>query len=477
LRVNGWSADEIAKERAMSGTDKLASLGIGEDSLQHFRNGLRGQCILPGDDGYDGARRVWNAMVEKRPALIARCAGVSDVITAVEFALAHDLRVAVRGGGHNVAGNALCDGGLVIDLSPMKSVRIEPGARRARAEPGVVWGEFDRETQKFGLATTGGVVSTTGIAGLTLGGGVGWLHAMYGLSADNLLSADVVLSDGRLLTASADENEDLFWALRGGGGNFGIVTSFEYRLHPLDGVLAGPVFHPADRAFDVLRFYRDFTARLPDELSVYAGFLTDPEGNRLIGLVSCYVGPAEEGERLVRPVREFGPPVADMVGPMPYMTLQTMFDGAFPPGRQNYWKSGFLADMSDEALRVVVDYAAAMPSPTSMVMIENYHGAYSRVGPSETPYNNRDAHYDLLILASWSDPAESDKNIGWARSFYEAMRSHLTDKAFPNLMGQDEMADRERLAYGANSARLAEVKRKYDPADFFRLNLNIKPSD
>lgn len=457
----------------MSRADKSISLGVGEESLQNFRNGLRGQAILPGDDGYDSARGIWNAMVDKRPALIVLCAGVSDVISGVEFARANDLRVAVRGGGHNIAGNALCDGGLVLDLSRMKSVRVEPGARTARAEPGVTWGEFDHETQKFGLATTGGVVSTTGIAGLTLGGGVGWLHAMYGLSADNLLSADVVLADGRLLIASADQNEDLFWALRGGGGNFGVVTSFEYRLHPLDKVLAGPVFHPAERAFDVLRFYRDFTATLPDELSVYAGFLTDPEGNRLIGLVSCYIGPAEEGEHLIRPVREFGPPVADMVGTIPYTALQTMFDEAFPPGRQNYWKSGFLAAMSDEALRTIVDYAAAVPSPTSMVMIENYHGAYSRVGPSETPYSNRDAHYDLLILASWTDLAESEKNIGWARSFYEAMRPHLAGKAFPNLMGQDEMADRERQAYGANSARLAEIKEKYDPTNFFHLNLNI----
>jgi len=460
----------------MSRVDKSAPLGVGEEALQSFRNRLRGQVILPGDDSYDDARRIWNAMVDKRPALIVRCAGVSDVIDGIEFAQVNGLRAAVRGGGHNIAGNALCDGGLVIDLSPMKSVRVEPGARRVRAEPGVVWGEFDRETQMFGLATTGGVVSTTGIAGLTLGGGVGWLHAMYGLSADNLISADVILADGRLLTAREDENEDLFWALRGGGGNFGVVTSFEYRLHPLDKVLAGPVFHPAERAFDVLRFYRDFIATLPDELSVYAGFLTDPEGNGLIGLVSCYVGPVEEGERLVRPVREFGPPVADMVAPIPYTALQTMFDGAFPPGRQNYWKSGFLADLSDEALRIVVDYAAAMPSPTSMVMIENYHGAYSRVGPSETPYNNRDAHYDLLILASWADPAESDKNVGWARSFYEAVRPYLADKAFPNLMGQDEIEDRDRQAYGANSARLTEVKSKYDPTDFFRPNLNVKPS-
>jgi Berberine and berberine like len=286
----------------------------------------------------------------------------------------------------------------------------------------------------------------------------------------------VVLADGRLVRASNDENEDLFWALRGGGGNFGIVTSFEFQLHPLETVLAGPVFHPAERAFDVLRFYRDFTAKLPDELSVYAGFLTGPDGNRLIGMVPCYIGPAADGERLIKPLREFGSPAADMVGVIPYTALQTMFDEAFPPDRQNYWKSGFLADMSDEALETIVNYASAPPSPSTMVMIENYHGAYSRVGPSDTPYSNRDANYDLLILSSWTNAEDSHKNIAWTRSFYDALRPHLTDKAFPNLMGQDEMAGRQKQAYGANFARLAEIKKKYDPNNFFRQNMNIRPA-
>ncbi|HWP45298.1 MAG TPA: BBE domain-containing protein, partial [Blastocatellia bacterium] len=276
--------------------------------------------------------------------------------------------------------------------------------------------------------------------------------------------------------ASADVNEDLYWALRGGGGNFGVVTSFEYRLHPLEKVLAGPVFHPAERAFDVLRFYRDFTATLPDELSVYTGFLTDPEGNPLIGMVACYVGPVEEGERLLRPLREFGPPAADMIAPIPYRTLQSMFDAAFPPGRHNYWKSSFVRDLSDDALKTVVEHAAAAPSPTTMVMIENYHGAYSRVGPTETAYSHRDAHYDLLILASWDDPSETDRNVKWARSFFDVMQPYFTGEAFPNLMGQDEMADRVLEAYGINYARLSEIKKKYDPANIFRLNLNITPS-
>lgn len=447
---------------------------ISDEAIQKLRDNVRGEVLVPQSEDYETARTIWNAMVDKQPSIILRCSSREDVVAGIEFARTHEIETAIRGGGHNIAGNALSNGGMVLDLSLMKSVVVDPDARTARAEPGVIWGEFDSETQRFGLATTGGVVSTTGVAGLTLGGGVGWLHALHGLAADNLLSAEVVLADGRCVTASDDENEDLFWALRGGGGNFGVVTSFEYRLHPLEGVLAGPVFHPAERAFEVLRFYREFTAELPDELSVYAGFLTDPDGNKLVGLVSCYVGPIEEGERLLKPLREFGPPVADLVAPIPYTTLQTMFDGAFPFGRQNYWKSGFLADMSDDALQIIVSRAAAVPSPTSMVMIENYHGAYSRVAQDATPYGNRDAHYDLLILSSWDDPAEADKNISWTRSFYEAVQPHLSEKAFPNLMGQDEMADRARLAYGENYTRLAEIKSKYDPTNFFHLNMNIR---
>ena len=460
----------------MNNTDVSVPTRIGDQAIQELRNSVRGRVVVPGEKDYDAAREIWNAMVDKRPAVILRCSVTADIVTGIEFARTHELQTAIRGGGHNIAGNALSNGGLVLDLSPMKSVQVNPDARTASAEPGVIWGEFDRKTQEFGLATTGGVVSTTGVAGFTLGGGVGWLHALHGLAADNLISADVVLADGRFVTASGEENEDLFWALRGGGGNFGVVTSFQYRLHPLEGVLAGPVFHPAERAFDVLRFYRDFTADLPDELSVYAGFLTDPEGNKLVGLVSCYVGPMEEGERLLKPIREFGPPAADLIARIPYTTLQTMFDGAFAYGRQNYWKSGFLADMTDETLRLIVDQAAAMPSPTSMVMIENYHGEYSRVSKDATPYSNRDAHYDLLILSSWTDPAEADKNLRWTRSFYEAVQPHLSEKAFPNLMGQEEMADRTRLAYGDNYTRLAAIKAKYDPTNFFRLNMNIKPA-
>jgi FAD/FMN-containing dehydrogenase len=392
----------------------------------------------------------------------------------VNFARERAMKLSVRGGGHNVAGFALCDG-LVVDLSRMRSVRVDVEARTARAEPGLTWADFDRETQAFGLATTGGVVGSTGVAGLTLGGGVGWLHALYGLTADNLLSADVVLADGRLVTASPERNEDLFWARRGGGGNFGIVTSFEFRLHPIRTVLAGPVFHPAERAAKVLRFYRDFTATLPDELTVYAGFLTSPEGQKLVGLVPVYVGPVEEGERLLRPLREFGEPVADLVGEIPYLALQSMFDAAFPAGIFNYWKSGFLADLSDEALDTIARIAPTAPSPTTMVMLENYHGAYGRVGRDETAYPHRDANYDLLLLSSWTDPAATDANVEWTRAFYAAIEPHLTDQAFPNLMGQEETANRVGLGYGENFDRLAEIKARYDPTNFFRANANITP--
>jgi hypothetical protein len=445
-----------------------------EAEIESFRSGLRGTIVRPQDEEYNAARAIWNAMVEKNPAMIVRCAGISDVIACVNFARDRGLRISVRGGGHNGAGNALCDG-LVVDMSRMKSLRVDPERLTARAEPGLTWAEFDHETQAFGLATTGGVVGSTGVAGLTLGGGVGWLHALYGLSADNLLSADVVLADGSFVTAGPDHNEDLFWALRGGGGNFGIVTSFEFRLHPLRTVLAGPVFHPIERGPEVLRFYRDFTATLPDELSVYAGFLTNPEGQKLVGLVPCYIGPKEEGERLIRPLREFGEPVADLVGEIPYLGLQSMFDPAFPPGRRNYWKSGFMGDLSDNALNKMARVASTMPSPATMVMLENYHGAYGRIAKDATAYPHRDANYDLLILSSWDDPDETKANVEWTRAFYAEMKPHLTDRAFPNLMGQEEIAEGVGMAYGSNYDRLARIKARYDPNNFFRANANIPP--
>jgi FAD/FMN-containing dehydrogenase len=445
-----------------------------ESDFGDLRASLRGELIQPGHEDYDDARRVWNAMIDRRPALIVRCGGPADVISAVNFARERGVLVSIRGGGHNVAGNAVCDAGLVIDLSLMKGIRVDPSTMTARAEPGVIWSEFDRETQAFGLATTGGLVGSTGIAGYTLGGGYGWLQSKHGLACDNLLSADVVTADGRLLRASADEHEDLFWALRGGGGNFGVVTSYKYRLHPLGEVLAGVVVHPVDRAPEVLSFYRNFTADAPDELTMETGFFTE-DGNRLICIVLCYSGDLAEGERVIDPIRKFGPPIADMIYPMPYTAFQSTFDEALPPGRHNYWKSCWLREPSDDVLDTIVKHTSAMAPPFSLAFLQHFHGAYSRVGVHETAYPHRDPSYNLLIFASWTDPAESDVHVRWARDFFQAVQPHTAGKAFPNFLGQDEDARRVRDVYGENFDRLVKLKSKYDPDNFFRMNQNIKP--
>jgi hypothetical protein len=344
--------------RTLAGGDRT----LDEALIGKFAGRLRGTLLGPADPGYDAARKVWNGMVDKRPGLIARCAGPADVIECVRFAREHDLLVSVRGGGHNYAGKSVCDGGLMIDLSPMKSVRVDPQGKTVRAEAGVTWGEFDRETQAFGLATTGGLVSTTGIAGLTLGGGLGWLMGNYGLACDNLISVDVVTADGRLLTASKSRNEDLFWGLRGGGGNFGIATSFEFQLHPVGPMLGGILIHRLDKAAEVIRFYDDFTRTSPDELGTFVGFVTSPEGERVMAIFVSYNGAVEEGQRILKPLREFGPPLADMIGPMPYVQVQRMMDDAFPAGRQNYWKSNFLKGLDTQAINVIIDHVAKAPT-------------------------------------------------------------------------------------------------------------------
>lgn len=449
---------------------------IEEADAQELASALRGELIRPGDDGYDSARRVWNRMIDKRPAVIARCVGAADVMAAVNFAREHGLLLSIRGGGHSVAGNAVCEGGLMIDLSPMKSIRVDPVAQTARAEPGVLWGEFDRETQAFGLATVGGVVPTTGIAGLTLGGGMGWLTGKHGLTVDSLLSADVVTADGALLRAGAEENEDLFWALRGAGHNFGVVTSFEYRLHAVGPtVLGGMVLHPFDRAREVLRFYREFSAAEPGELTTYAGMLTTPDGDLVAALAVCYAGPLDDGERVLAPLRAFGPPIADMIGPMPYVAVQGMFGPAFPHGRLNYWKSALIKEISDEAIEVIVDHAARKPSPFSAVVFQECRGANLRVGKGETAYYHRDAPYDLLILSNWTDATDSDGNVRWARGFFEALEPLVPRAVYVNDLG-DEQEDRVRAAYGENHERLVALKNEYDPTNLFRLNQNIRPS-
>ncbi len=375
-----------------------------EAAVQDFAAGLRGPLLQPGDGNYDEARKVWNGMIDRRPALIARCAGVADVIAAVRFARAHELLVSVRGGGHNITGNAVCDGGLMIDLSPMKSVRVDPVRRTARAEAGLTWGEYNRETQAFGLASTGGVVSTTGIAGLTLGGGLGWLMGKHGLSCDNLLSADIVTADGQFLTASADQNPDLFWGLRGGGGNFGVVTSFEYRVHPVGPVLGGMVMHPMAKAKEVLQFYRDYARSCPDEATAFAGLMTSPDGTPVVAIIVGYIGDLADGEAQTAPVRKFGSPLLDTIAPISYVQLNTMFDAAFPYGGvQRYWKSSFLKELGDDALEILVDRAGTMRSPMSMVGFFHVHGAATRVDPNETAFGLRDDQWDYDVISQWSD--------------------------------------------------------------------------
>jgi FAD/FMN-containing dehydrogenase len=446
-----------------------------ETVIEAFKATLRGTLLRPGDDGYDATRKVYNAMIDKRPALIVRCAGTADVMNAVTFARTHNLLVAVRGGGHSVAGKSVCDGGVLIDLSPMKGIRVDPTHRTAQAQAGLTLGEVDRETQAFGLATPLGTVSDTGIAGLTLGGGAGWLSGKYGLACDNLRSVDVVTADGRFLTASVGEHPDLFWGLRGGSGNFGIVTSFEYQLHPVGPVLGGMVLYEMRQAREVLRFYREFAHTCPDELSTMAAFLTAPDGNPVLAIVVCHCGALAEGEKALKPLRTFGAPMTDLIQPMPYVEMQRLFDAGWPPGRLHYWKSNFLRTVSDDAIEMLVAYAAAVPSPMTYIVLQQMHGAASRVGPTETAFAHRTEQYFFGIYSVWIDPADSEKNIGWTREFWEAMQPFVERGVYVNDLGE-EGDERVRAAYGSNYDRLVAVKNTYDPTNFFRLNQNITPT-
>ncbi|MGH9530871.1 MAG: FAD-binding oxidoreductase [Terriglobales bacterium] len=447
---------------------------IPKSALQKFRTSLRGQSLCPGEQGYDTARTIHNASIDRRPAMIARCTGVADVIACVRFAREHDVLVSVRGGGHSIAGKAVCDDGLMIDLSGMKAMRVDPAGRTARAEPGLTLGEFDRETQAFGLATTLGVVSRTGIAGLTLGGGLGWLMGKYGLACDNLISADVVTAEGRLLTASATQNDDLFWGLRGAGGNFGVVTSLEYRLYEVGPVLGGGVFYPAEKTREVLRFYRDFIPSAPEELSTQAAAVTLPDVGRMVGIAGCYCGPIAEGEKLLKPLRTFGPPAVDLFAPIPYVQLQSMLDPFFPPGRHAYTKANFLNELSDGAIDAFAAYATA-PSPYTSGVLEHLGGAFSRVPPAETAFAHRTYPYNFSIWANWVDAADTEKNIRWSRDFWDAMRPFMGAGAYVNYL-EDEADPRVREAYGPNYERLVALKSRYDPTNFFRMNHNIRPT-
>ena len=457
-------------------TSEGTDLFLEEPTVQQLAAELRGPLLSDGDAGYDAARTVWNGMIDRRPALIARCAGVADVMAAVRFARAHGLLLAVRGGGHNITGNAVCEGGLMIDLSPMKSVRVDPVKRTVRAEAGLTWGEFNRETQAFGLATTGGVVSTTGIAGLTLGGGLGWLMGKHGLSCDNLLSADIVTADGEFLTASAEQNPDLFWGLRGGGGNFGIVTSFEYQLHPLAPVLAGMVIHPISEAKAVLRFYRDFCRSCPDEMLAAAALMTSPDGAPVAVIIAAHIGDLDAGERLMAPLRQFGTPLADTIAPTTYVELNTLFDAAVPyVGVQRYWKSSFLKELGDDVLDIMIARTAKLLSPMSMVLFFHMHGAATRADRDATAFGLRQDQWDYDVISQWTEPAETAQHVQWTREFWNAVGPFATGEVYVNHLDAEE-ATRIRAAYGGHYDRLVALKNKYDPTNLFRLNQNIKPT-
>jgi FAD/FMN-containing dehydrogenase len=455
--------------------------------LASLRESVHGAVIGPDDEGYDEARSIWNGMIDRHPACIARCTGVADVAAAVRFARERELLVAVRAGGHGVAGHAICDGGLVIDLSPMKGIRVDPQARTARAEAGVLWGELDRETQLHGLATVGGIVTHTGIAGLTLGGGLGWLMRKHGATVDNLVSVDLVTADGELLTAGEDEHPDLFWGVRGGGGNFGVVTSFEYRLHRVGPiVLAGPVFHPLEDAREVLAFYREFIATAPDELTTIfelgvappAPFLPeDVHGKPIVMVGACYAGAPEDGIEVVRPLKELGNPIVDLLEPKLYTALQSMFDPAVPHGWHRYWKSVELPPLTDEAIDTLVEHASAQTSPKSYCIVFQLGGALALAREDESAFTQRDSAHNVNINAVWTeDDLEGERHVAWAREFFSAMQPHAGEHVYVNVLG-DEGADRVRQAYGARQyERLAALKRTYDPANFFRMNQNISPT-
>ncbi|MBX6372883.1 MAG: FAD-binding oxidoreductase [Acetobacteraceae bacterium] len=438
-----------------------------------------GEILHPGDPGYEQARQVHNGLVDKRPALIARCRGLADIADAVRLARAQGLEVAIRGGGHNVAGRATVDDGLMIDLSSMKGIFVDAKARTARAQGGATWNDFNRETQLHGLATTGGVVSSTGIAGLTLGGGLGWLMGKHALALDNLLSAEVVLADGTVVTASEDENPDLFWALRGGGGNFGVVANFEYRLHAVGPMITGGIVaYPFAAAWDVLRHYRDVTASLPDELTVFGGLVhaMDGSGEKLAVMVLCHCGTLAEGEQAVEPIKRFGTPALDAIGPMPYSQLNAMLDGGYPRGALNYWKSSFLSRLSDDAIRTMIDCFGRCPTPMGQLLIEHFHGAVTRVGVTDTAFPHRAEGYNMLVLSEWTEPGRNDACIAWARESFAALQPFMGGGRYVNYFDGDEQGDAVAAAYGPNYRRLQAIKAKYDPENVFHMNQNIRPA-
>jgi FAD/FMN-containing dehydrogenase len=465
-------------------THDAANKIISPDTVAALRGKLRGCVALPGEDGYEAARNIWNAMIDRRPGLVVRCLGAADVINAVKLARGEKLLVAVRSGGHNIAGNAVCDGGLLIDLSLMKSVHVDPASRTARVEPGATLADFDKEAQGFALATPLGINSTTGVAGLTLGGGFGWTTRKFGLTVDNLISADVVTADAKLVRASENENQDLFWALRGGGGNFGVVTSFEFKLHPLGPeVLSGLVVHPLERARELLPEFRRIAKEAPDELTTWVvmrkapplNFLpTEWHGKEVLIFAACYSGDIKEGEKATKALRALGKPIVDVISPHPFVGWQAAFDPLLTPGARNYWKSHDFTDLPDAAIKVILDGVRTLPSPECEVFIAHVGGAMARVPANATAWPNRDAHFIMNVHTRWRDKAQDTACIAWTRQLFEAAAPFASGSVYVNFMPDDEK-ERVEKAYGLNYRRLAEIKRRYDPGNLFRMNQNIQP--
>jgi FAD/FMN-containing dehydrogenase len=439
-----------------------------------------GRLVVPAAADYDDVRRVHNGMIDKRPALVAQCRGAADVADAVKVARKAGLEIAVRGGGHNVAGRATVDDGMLIDLSLMRHVLVDPGTKRAWVGGGALWRDFNREAQLYGLATTGGVISSTGVAGLTLGGGFGWLMPRFGMALDNLRSVVIVLADGRVVRASADDHQNLFWAVRGGGGNFGVVTTFEFQVHEVGPMITGGlVAHPFDRARDVLRFFRDQAASAPDELFLVAALLTAPDGsgNKLVAMAAVHSGDLASGEAAVAPIKSFGQPVMDVLGPMPYAASNMMLDDAFPRGARNYWKSHFLHELTDEAIDTLVERFAENPSPMCQIALEHFHGAASRVSVDATAYALRDTGFNMLMVSEWMDRTHDEACVNWCRNAYAAMQPFVGPRRYLNYLGDDDSSSAAlAAAYGPNLARLRQIKAQYDPDNVFHLNINIPPA-
>ena len=457
---------------------------LNDAAVAILQSSLRGELIQPGDAQYDTARAVYNAMIQRRPRLIARCVDVADVITCVKFARAQKLLVSIRSGGHNAAGLGVCDDGLVIDLSPMRWVRVDPAKRTILAGGGAQWGDVDHAAHAFGLAVPAGIISTTGVGGLTLGGGIGHLTRQCGLTIDNLLAVDMVLADGRFVTATAKENADLFWAVRGGGGNFGVVTAFLYKAHPIHTNYAGPMLYPLEDAAEVLRWYRKFIVKAPKELNGFFAFLTVPPGppfpehlhnKKMCGVVWCYSGPLKKAEGVFKPIRKMKTPALDLVGPIPHPVLQSMFDPLYPPGHQWYWKADFVREINDDAVALHVKYGAELPTMLSTMHMYPIDGVAARVKNNATPWAYRDAKWAMVIVGVDPAPANKEKISAWARDYWTALHPHSAGGAYVNFM-MEEGDDRVRATYGANYKRLAKVKKKYDPSNLFRVNQNISPA-